>query len=199
MAASSSQGPTRSPRSTKWRVSTRTSAPKCWFGRKVSDQAIARRPASARPSVSSSANSRSPPIGRPGRDARHGQSRDVAQHPHQIRRGRLALGVRIGRDDHLGDVHAVDPFANPVEQLADSQLLRPDTGQRIQSPAQHVVAAAEFARALDGLHVLRLLDDTHQRRVAARVRADPAAVLVGDVPAHRAEFHAVAHLGQAPR
>ena len=66
------------------------------------------------------------------RDTRHGQSGDVTQHPHQIRRGRLALGVRIRRDDHLGDVHAVDPFANPVEQLANSQLLGSHPGQRIQ-------------------------------------------------------------------
>ena len=42
-----------------------------------------------------------------GRQAGDGQTREVAQHPHQIRRGGLALGVRVGRDDHLGDVDAV--------------------------------------------------------------------------------------------
>ena len=69
----------------------------------------------ARPRVSSSANSRSPPIGSP--DAiRVTSVRDVAQHPHQIRRGGFALGVGVGGDDDLGDVHAVDALADTVQQ-----------------------------------------------------------------------------------
>src|SRR6185312_8592867 len=130
------------------------------------------------------------------RDARHSQSGDVTQHPHQIRRGRLALGVRIRRDDHLGDVHTVDPFANPVEQLANPQLLGSHPGQRIQCATEYVVTAAEFTGALDGLHIFRFLDNAHQRCIATRIAADATAVLVGDVAAHRTKFHAVAHLAQ---
>ena len=132
----------------------------------------------------------------PGSDSGDGQPGNVAQHPHQVGGGRLALGVGVGGDDHLGDVDAVDLLTDPVQQLADPQLLGTDSGQRIQCPAENVVAAAEFAGALDGLDVLGLLDDAHLRAVPSGVGADAATLVVGDVAAHRAKLHAVADLGQ---
>src|SRR3954447_20050018 len=48
-------------------------------------------------------------------------------------------------------------------------------GERGQRAAQHVVAAAELVRALDGYHVARLLDDADHLAVAALVLADAAA------------------------
>src|SRR5690606_13182706 len=67
---------------------------------------------------------------------------------------------------------------------------------RADRSAEHVVEPAELARALDGRDVLRILDDADQLRVAARVAADAAALLLGDVAAHFAELHSRAHLGE---
>src|SRR3712207_7714793 len=52
-----------------------------------------------------------------------------------------------------------------------------------RSAAQHVVAAAELAGALDRDHVLVLLDHAEHGGVAPRVTADPALVVLGDVEA----------------
>src|SRR4029077_15286313 len=84
----------------------------------------------------------------------------------------------------------------PVQQFANPKLFWPNARQRVQRATEHVVATAEFTGALDALHTLRLLDNAYQRRIPARIAADPASVLVGDVAAHRAELHAVAHLAQ---
>ena len=67
----------------------------------------ARRPERARPSVSSSANSRSPPIGQARGGTRDRQAGEVAQQAHQVGGRRLALGVGVGGDDDLRDVGLV--------------------------------------------------------------------------------------------
>ena len=98
--------------------------------------------------------------------------------------------------------YAVNLLAVPLLALAGNWpvaatlILVERAGKRIQRTAENVVAATEFAGALDRLDVLGILDDAHQRRVATRIRADPTALVVGDVAAHRAEPHAVADLGQ---
>src|SRR4051794_34399337 len=50
-----------------------------------------------------------------------------------------------------------------------------------------MVAAPVLTGPLDGHHVLGLLDHAEHRRVAARVAADPAGLLLRHVPAHGAE------------
>src|SRR5262249_7296790 len=53
--------------------------------------------------------------------------------------------------------------------------------------AEHVVGAVVLVRALHRDHVAGLLDDTDERLVAARILADAAALLVGQVEADLAE------------
>ena len=65
-------------------------------------QASERRPSSARPSVSSSAYSRSLPTGRPAGQPGHDQVR-LAQQPGQVHGGGVALEVRVRAEDHLAD------------------------------------------------------------------------------------------------
>ena len=126
------------------------------------------RPSNARPRVTSSAYSRSPPTGRPGREAGDAQPEDLEQ-PGQVGGGGLALEVGVGRDDHLGD----DAVAEPGEQLAHAQVVGADAVDRADRAAEHVVAAAELAGALDGDDVLGLLDDADRRarRGAGRGRS----------------------------
>ena len=64
------------------------------------------------------------------------------------------------------------------------------------APPEHVVPAAELARLLDRDDVLRLLDHAQHRHVAARVAADPALLVGGDVAADVAEPDLLRHLGQ---
>ena len=56
---------------------------------------------------------------------------------------------------------------------------------RADRAAEHVVAAAELAGALDRDDVLGLLDHAQHGRVAPRVAADAALVVLGDVAADR--------------
>ena len=74
------------------------------------------------------------------------------------------------------------------------QVLRLDAVERRQRAAEHVVEAAVLAGALDREQVDRLLDDADDRAVAARVEADRADLLLGEVPALAAEAHALLHL-----
>src|SRR5262245_8491058 len=62
--------------------------------------------------------------------------------------------------------------------------------ERRERAAEHVIEAAELACSLDGDQVDRLLDDADQRVVAARVAADRADVLFGQVAALVAETDA---------
>ena len=79
------------------------------------------------------------------------------------------------------------PSAQPGHQLADAQVVRADAVDRTDRAAEHVVAPAELAGALDRDDVLGLLDDADDVGVAARVAADAALLGLGDVAADRAE------------
>ena len=57
-----------------------------------------------------------------------------------------------------------------LDQLADAQPLGSDAVDGRDGPVQDVVEAAERARALEGQHVERLLDDAQPVAVAARRR-----------------------------
>ena len=118
------------------------------------------------------------------RQSRHAQA-DRLEHPGEIGRGRLTLEVGIGREDHLGD----GAVGQPDHQLADPQLVGSDAVDRRDRAAEHVVAAAELAGALDRDDVLVLLDHAQHARVAPRVAADPALLVLGDVEADAAELH----------
>ena len=158
---------------------------------KSAQTSSSRRPSKARPSVTSSAYSRSPPTGSP-----RGEPGDPDAHrldqPGEVGRGGLALEVGVGREDQLGD----GAVGEPGHQLADPQVVRADALDRGDRAAEHVVAAAELPGALDRDDVLGLLDDADDRQVAARVTADPALLLLGDVAADRAEPDLVLDLGQ---
>ena len=103
----------------------------------------------------------------------------------QVGGRRLALQVRVGGDDDL-----LDPVVGEaVEQLADVKLVGADAGDWIDGATEHVVPAAEGTGPLNGHNVLGLLDHAQRGLVAARVAADRARVLLGDVEADRAELH----------
>ena len=139
-----------------------------------------------RPSVSSSAYSRSAPTGRPharrvtvtsGR-ARAARRRCAARSPR-----RSSSGSSRARPRSIGGSAPLDARV----ELGDPQVLGVDAVDRRQRAAEHVVAAAELVRALDGDDVAGLLDDADRRRVAALVRADPAARAFGEVEADLAQ------------
>ena len=91
------------------------------------------------------------------------------QEPRKVRGGGLALEVRVGRDDHLGDLAG----GQPGHQLGEPQVVGADAFDEADGAAEHVVAAAELAGALDGHDVLGLLDDTEQavsRRGSGQIR-----------------------------
>ncbi|GMA86624.1 hypothetical protein GCM10025868_18740 [Angustibacter aerolatus] len=79
------------------------------------------------------------------------------------------------------------PSASRTMSLAGAQVVGPDAVHRADRAAEHVVAAAELPGLLDRDDVLRLLDDAEHRRVAARVAADAALLVLGDVAARHAE------------
>ena len=142
-----------------------------WVSRRRGGYSTSRRPSSARASVTRSEYSRSDPIGTPRamRVTLHAERR---QQPRQVERGRLAGHVRVGGQDDLAHLAA----RAAAEQLADAQVLGVRALERRQRAAQHVIAAAELAGALERQHVTRLLDHAHQRAVALRVGADQARV-----------------------
>ena len=71
-----------------------------------------------------------------------------------------------------------------------------DAVDRAERAAEHVVEAVVGVRALERDDVDRLLDDADRRVVAARVEADRAGLLLGQVPALAAEADALLHLGE---
>ena len=78
-------------------------------------------------------------------------------------------------------------------------LGRLDAVDRAERAAEHVVKAAVLVRPLERDDVDRLLDDADRPVVAARVEADRAGLLLGEVPALAAEAHPLLHLGERSR
>src|SRR3984885_14481380 len=130
------------------------------------------------------------PAGRP----RHPDAHRLDE-PGDKGRGRLALQVRVGRQDQLGD----PAVRQPGHQLLDPQVVRADPVDRADRPAEHVVATAELADLLHRGDVLGLLDDADNGLIAPGVQADPALLRLGHVPAGLAESHALGHLEQRVR
>src|SRR5947207_1914774 len=110
-------------------------------------------------------------------------------------RRRLAGHVRVRREHDLLDAVALDT----AEQLVDAQVLRFDAVERRQRAAEDVVEAAVLVRPLDRDQVGRLLDDADDGVVAARVAADLAGLLLGQISALAAEANALLHLGDRGR
>src|SRR5690606_35804165 len=117
------------------------------------------------------------------------------QQPREVDGGRLALDVRVRRDDHLADLAVAESRDEP----GDAEAVRADALDRVDRPAEHVVQPAELPRPLDRDDILRLLDDADEALVAAGVAADRAALLLADVAADLAEPHPLAHLGEQRR
>src|SRR6478672_11454553 len=105
--------------------------------------------------------------GEAGGQPRHGEA-DVAQQPAQVGGRGLALEVGVGRDDDL--LHLTGGEAR--HELAHPQIVGADAVDGADRTAEHVVGAAELARALDGDDVLGLLDDADRGVVTWRVGAD---------------------------
>src|SRR5437899_6001913 len=109
--------------------------------------------------------------------------------PHRLDQSReigrrcFALKVRVGGQDQL-DHGAV---GQPRHELAHSQVVGPDTLDRADRTAEHVVAPTELSRALDCHDVLGLLDDADNSQVAPGVAADAALVLFRHVAADPTE------------
>ena len=149
---------------------------------------ISRRPESARPSVTSSAYSRSPPTGSPlARRVTRTRSRSL---PGEVGRRRLARRVRVRGEDDLDHAVALDA----VHELVDPQVLGLDAVERRERAAEDVVEAAVLRRPLERDEVDRLLDDADRRPVAPRVEADRAQLVLGEVAALAAEADALLHL-----
>ena len=142
---------------------------------------LAWRPRSARPSVISSAYSRSEPTGQPARQAGDDHvRRALAERVGEVEGGGLAGRGRVRRDHHLADAGAV---VHAAEQLSHVKVLGIDAVDRRQRPAEHVIAAMELPGALDRDHVARLLDHADGGRLAPLVLADAAAWTRGEVEA----------------
>ncbi len=147
-----------------------------------------RRPESARPSVTSSAYSRSPPTGSP-----------LARRVTRTRpRSRSAMNDAVASPVVFGFV-ARTTSTTPLEstrlkQLVDPEILGIDAVERRQGAAEHVVEAAVLVRPLQGHDVGGLLDDADDRPVAPSVAADLAGLVLGPVAALVAEAHALLRL-----
>src|SRR5581483_10580118 len=131
-----------------------------------------------------------------GKAAREACDADaVAQPAGEIRRGRLAGRVRVRREDDLDDAVALDA----VQELVDPQILGLDAVERGERAAEDVVEAAVLRGPLERDEVDGLLDDADRRAVAARVEADRAELLLGEVAALAAEADALLHLADRRR
>ena len=94
---------------------------------------------------------------------------------------------------------SLDAVLDPRHQLGDAQVGGLHAVERRERAAEHVVEAAELARALDGDDVGRLLHHADDARVAARVGADGAQLALGQVEAAAAEADLLFHLGDRRR
>ena len=83
----------------------------------------------------------------------------------------------------------ISPLAEPRHQLPDPQVVRADALQRIDRPAEDVIAPAELAGPLDRDDILGLLDDAEHLVGAAGSRqirhcSDSATLKQVDAEAH---------------
>ena len=103
-----------------------------------------------------------------------GDGADVAREAlGEVHRRGLALERRVGgQDDLLVRLARRLALRGPLEQLADAQPVGADAVHGRDGAMQHVVAAAERTRALDGEHVERLLHDAQPvaRRATGRAQ-----------------------------
>ena len=118
----------------------------------------------------------------PGSDARDCDF-DVAEAIRDVVRRGVALGIRVGRENHLGNVLA----ACAALEFADAELVGADAVDRGKRSAEHVIVAAEAAAALDGHQIGGLLDDTDVGAIPACIAADAARRGVREVEAFLAE------------
>jgi hypothetical protein len=91
----------------------------------------------------------------------------------------FSFHVGIGGQDDLLD--ALEALHEP----GDAQLIRTDATLWGECPHQDVVAAVELSRALDGLNVVGLFDDTDTVRVTLRIAAEITGLDIGDRVAER--------------
>src|SRR5207248_4014015 len=108
------------------------------------------------------------------RDA-HAQRLDE---PRQVERRRLSFDGRIGGHDHF--LHLA---VQPRDQFFEFELIGPDAVERGERAVQHVVPAAELARALHREQIGDRLDHADDPGVALRVGADRARILRGQIAA----------------
>src|SRR3954451_7344977 len=127
----------------------------------------------------------------PAREAGHPQTHRLDQ-PGEVGRRGFALEVGVGGQDQLR--HGTVSQAG--HQLTNPEVVRADSFDRRDRTAEHVVATAELAGALDSDDVLRLLDDTDDGRVAPWVAADAALLALRHVAAHDAEADLVLAFGE---
>src|ERR1700735_411529 len=149
-------------------------APAAKLTRRKNHTSSGRRPSKARPSVTSSAYSRSPPTGSPlaGRVAR--------------------LPIRF--PTRGGGGGAPPPHAG--QQFLAPQVVGADAVDRADGAAEDVVPAAELTDLLHRGDVLGLLDDADHRGVPPGVTANAALLGLRDVPARLADPHALGHLDE---
>ena len=88
----------------------------------------------------------------------------------------------------------ISPVGDAAQQLVDPQVLGLDAVERRERAAEDVVEAAVLVRPLERDHVDGLLDDADDGAVAARVEADRAELLLGQVAALAAEADALLDL-----
>src|SRR5258708_1191059 len=119
------------------------------------------------------------------------QARDLhtrwRQHTGQVKGCPVALQGRIGCHDDLLDSSSLDPAQQPV----DGKLLGADTVERRQPAVQDVIQSAIRAAPFQGGQVAGLLDHADQRRIAARVAAQLAQLVLRQVAALAATANAL--------
>ena len=150
-------------------------------------------PANARPSVTSSAYSRSEPTGSPlasrvtvtcgARSRRPSAMCSAVASP-------VVVGLVASTTSRTSESGARDAAV----ELGDAQVVGVDAVDRRERAAEHVVAAAELVHALERDHVGGLLDDADHAGVAPLVLADPAARALGEVEADLAQADALLDL-----
>ena len=110
----------------------------------------------------------------PAGDAREGNA-ERCELALQEERRRLAVYARRSSHDHLGD----PLLSHTFDQFRDRELFRSHALERREQLAEHEVASAHRAGALDGEQVVDPADDAEQVAVTLRVCANGADGAVG--------------------